>query len=91
MLPGGARPSVGEERGDARLSGQGALAGGAGRALRGSRPVWRTECGREWASVLAGPSGEVAKRAERKSLGFAGWAAAALGPSWVGLLWVLLG
>ena len=28
--------------------------------------------------------GEVAKRAGRKSLGFAGWAAAALGPSWVG-------
>jgi len=86
--------AVGERRRGACAgwsSGQGALAGGAGRALRGSRPVWRTECGREWASVLAGPSGEVAKRAERKSLGFAGWAAAALGPSWVGLLWVLLG
>ena len=61
--------SGGAERGDARLrAGRVRWQVGPERALRGSRPVWRTECGRELAWELAGPSGGVAKRAGCKSL-----------------------
>jgi len=73
----------GEGRRAAERAGCAGRWGRSGRCAGAGR-CGRTECGREWAWELAGPSGGVAKRAGRKSLGFAGWAAAALGPSWVG-------
>ena len=75
MLPGGARPSVGEERGDARLSGQGALAGGAGAGVAPEQAgVGGPSAGGSGPRILLGRAGE--SRAARLGQGRegAGWA-----------------